>query len=162
MCFKRWRFFVLPLCADNVSTHNNIVFFRACTNSCVQYLWELPAKDTVRCSRLVYASVIAPQCLQALITVQGSVALYVAWLPKQAGGHSNQPSCPNDSAPTFSAFLIIKRSSLSLSTNVNFSQLARTRLVYYWFRGFACVAVCVCILSKPNVYGNVGAGIPTL
>lgn len=32
-----------------------------------------------------------------------------------------------------------------LSTNVNFSQLARTRLVYYWFRGFASVAVCVCV-----------------
>lgn len=33
--------------------------------------------------------------------------------------------------------------TLSLPTNVNLFQLARTRLVYYWLRGFARVAVCV-------------------
>lgn len=146
-----WRFFLLLLSADNVFARNNIVFFRACTNSCVPYLWELPAKDTV-CSHSRVCK-LHPGVFKALITVQGSVVLCVAWSPKPAGGCSDRPSRPNGSAPTFPALLIVKCATLSVSTNVNFSQLASTRLVNYWLRGFARVAGCVFCQNQMFLWG---------
>lgn len=126
---------------------DKIAFFQACTNSCVQYLWELPAKDTARCSRRVYTCVNCTPVSAGPNYCSGIGGVICSMAAEAAGGYSNQPSCANSSALTFPAFLIVKNSthtlSLSLPTNVNFSQLGRTRLLYYWLREFARLAVCV-------------------